>query len=53
MNQIDFEVFLRIDIRVSNVVKVETSERAKNPSFKILVVIVGPDKDVHNGNQLH
>jgi tRNA-binding protein len=37
MNQIDFADFLRIDIRVGTIVKVEAFERAKNPSYKIWV----------------
>lgn len=42
MTTIDFDDFLRVDIRVGRIVDVEPFPRARNPSYKVTVDL-GPD----------
>jgi len=39
---ISFDDFLKVDLRIGTITKVETSEKAKNPSYKLWVDL-GPE----------
>jgi tRNA-binding protein len=37
MNQVDFDLFTQLDIRVGTIVKAEVFEKAKKPAYKLLI----------------